>query len=350
MTVRVAIVLPPSEAFAPGAAGLISMLARRFAAPHDGFEPVVIGAPPPLPPFADVPFRAVKRVWRGGYPRAVARELRRLQPALIEVHNRPALARQLQRLGRVALFLNNDPQTMAGARTARERAELLSKVAVVASSEYLRDRFLAGLTGSVDVLANCIDLKELPPPGSREDLVLFAGRVVADKGADSFVRACARALPALAGWRAAMVGGDRFGPNNPETPFIRALRPQAASAGVAMLGYRPHAEVLAAMAGAAIVVMPSRWPEPFGVVAVEAMASGAALICSPRGALPEVAGDAALYSDPDDPEALAAAITLLATDPARRAALADAGLARARRFDLPPALDALCALRQRLLR
>ena len=68
---------------------------------------------------------------------------------------------------------------------------------------------------------------------------------------------------------------------------------------------------------------PTPWPEhlveapaqPFGLAALEALASGAALICTRQGALPEVAGEAALYVEPADPAQLAAAITSLATDP-----------------------------------
>ena len=93
-----------------------------------------------------------------------------------------------------------------------------------------------------------------------------------------------------------------------------------------MLGYRPHADVLAAMARAAIVVVPSRWQEPFGLTALEAMACGAALVCSPRGGLPEVGGDAALYADPDDPPAVAEAIVALARE-TRRATVAGRGRA-----------------------
>lgn len=199
------------------------------------------------------------------------------------------------------------------------------------------------------VLPNCINSREIPPPAPPDPAILFAGRVVADKGADVFVRACARALPSLPGWRAMLLGADRFGADSPDTKFLRALRPEAEAAGVAMTGWRPHADVLDAMSRAAIVVVPSRWPEPFGLTALEAMACGAAVLCSPRGGLPEVTGDAAVTIDPDDPDALAAAIIALARDPARRAALAEAGRARARRFDVIPAAAALAGLRQNIV-
>ncbi len=113
---------------------------------------------------------------------------------------------------------------------------------------------------------------------------------------------------------AEIIGADRFSFDSPDTGFVRMIRAAAEGANVRMLGYRDHPEVLAAMARAAIVVVPSRWPEPFGLVALEALASGAALICSPRGGLPEVAGDAAIYADPDRPAEIAAAIRALAGD------------------------------------
>jgi glycosyltransferase involved in cell wall biosynthesis len=263
-------------------------------------------------------------------------------PDLVEVHNRPELAWRLASFCRpvpVTLILNNDPQTMRGARSPAARARLLQRLAGVAcSSSYLIERLTEGVAQPARrpvLLPNCLDLREVPPPPPmRDKLILFAGRVVADKGADAFVAACARALPRLPGWRAEMVGGDRFGPDNPDTPFLRALRPVAAAAGVAMLGYRPHREVLAAMARAAIVVVPSRWPEPFGLTALEAMACRAPLLCSNRGGLGEVTGNAALAIDPDAPDALGEAIVALALDEPKRRALEAAGAARARLFSL----------------
>lgn len=357
----VAIVLPPKEGFSAEAVGAIGLLVRRLA--RQGRPSVVLGQPV-AHPFPDVAFRPVPAPrWPLGVNRAyaasAARVLRALRPALIEVHNRPDLALHLARAFPglpVALFLNNDPQDMRRARSAAERAALLGRLArVVTASDWLRRRLLDGVPAPPRppvVLPNCLDPAELPPlmpPEAREKLILFAGRMVADKGADSFVAACARALPLLPGWRAEMIGADRFSPNSPDTPFLRALRPQAAAAGIVLSGHRPHAEVLRAMARAAIVAVPSRWPEPFGLAAVEAMACGAALVASGRGGLAEVTGEAALIADPDDSAALAEAFLALARDPAHRAALAEAGRARAALFDVSRAGAALEALRAELI-
>lgn len=339
---RVAIILPPHEGFATDRAGAIGMVAHAHAR-TPGFQCTVFGGPQPST-FPDITFQGVAPAWwfpgniNLRFGAALLRRLRRLQPALIEVHNRPELALLLaRRLPRcpVLLFLHNDPQIMRRAKTARERMTLLRRLAsVVTVSDYLRGRLMDGVPAGVPqpaVLPNGICLTSLPSEQLRQRLVLFVGRVVPDKAPDVFVAACAAVLPLLPGWRAAMLGADRFGADGPETAFVRRVQAQAAAAGVQVLGYRAHTAVLEAMARAAIVVVPSRWEEPFGLVALEAMASGAALICSPRGGLPEVAGDAALYVAPE-PDALAKAILELAADPAWRQKLAEAGRKRARLF------------------
>jgi glycosyltransferase involved in cell wall biosynthesis len=208
---------------------------------------------------------------------------------------------------------------------------------------------LDAAAGRVEILHNCIDLAAVPPPTEREKLILFAGRVVPDKAPDSFIRACALALPTLRGWRAEIIGADGMSATSRETDFVRQTKIQALAAGVAMIGYRDHPLVLESMSRAAIVVVPSRWNEPFGLTALEALACGAPLIVSPRGGLPEVAGDAAVYADPDAPETIASAILALATDPARRAALSAAGRERARRFDTPVAAARLAEFRHAAL-
>lgn len=357
----VATVLPPREGFSPCAVGAIGLLVRRLALAGDGFRTVVLGATPAFPPFPDVPFVAVRGATLAGRPLTLlyacmaARVLRRLNPAVIEVHNRVKIALALAKrfpATPVLLFLHNDPQSAYGARTPRERHDLLTRLAgVVVISEWMRARFLAGVPATPRqpaLLFNCLDLAELPaqpPDASRQRQILFAGRLVHNKGADSFVAACGQALGELPGWRAIAIGADGFSAGSRETSFLRGLRTAARQAGVELAGYRDHRETMAAMAHAAIVVVPSRWEEPFGLVALEALANGAALICSARGALPEVVGDAAAYADPEDVAGLAATIIGLARDPSRRAALAARGRARARQFDVANAAAALDALR-----
>jgi glycosyltransferase involved in cell wall biosynthesis len=361
-SIPVAVVLPPREGFGPGRTGAIGMLARRLV--HTpGFQTTVYGGRQDGAVFPDVDFRPVAPSrWRFGntnvrYAAAVAGALKSRRPALIEVHNRPEIALALA--GRlpgipVSVILNNDPQAMREAASAVERGDMLRRLArVITASDYLRGRVLDGIAAPARdpvVLHNCLDLSELPPPHRRERLILFAGRVVADKAPDAFVAACAMALPHLPGWEAEIIGADRFRFDSPDTGFVQMVRAAAEGANVRMLGYRDHTEVLAAMARAAIVVVPSRWPEPFGLVALEALASGAALICSPRGGLPEVAGDVALYANPDDPAEIAAAIRTLCGDEGRRAALMDAGRQRASQFDVPVIAAQLAAIRMEALR
>jgi glycosyltransferase involved in cell wall biosynthesis len=357
----VAVVLPPREGFGPGRSGAIGLLAARLAG-TSGFETLVIGGPQLGPVFPGVAYRPVTpALWPPGstnlrYAAAVARVLKAVNPALIEVHNRPEIALALAaRLPSIPVvgFLHNDPQGMREATTPEERTALIRRLArVVTPSEYLRQRLLAGVAAPARppaVLPNCLDLSALPAPHTRDRLVLFAGRVVADKAPDAFVAACAAALPHLPGWVAEIIGADRFSFDSPDTAFVMRVRGGAEGAGVRMLGYRDHPDVLAAMTRATIVVVPSRWPEPFGLVALEAMACGAALICSPRGALAEVAGEAALYADPERPAEIAAAIRALASDEGRRVALAEAGRQRAKQFDVPVIAAQLAALRRDLL-
>jgi glycosyltransferase involved in cell wall biosynthesis len=354
----VAVVLPPRESFSPTGSGAVALLVHQLTRAPSRYRRLVVGAPC-LDPFADVAFRpAPHRLAIGGRSRRYAASVARAVGAaqMLEVHNRAEVALALARLrphSRVTLFLHNDPHTMRGLRTPAEREAATFQLAgLVCVSRYLADRVTQDAPGARAVVQpNGIDLAALPPPPTvRDQMILFAGRLVADKGADSFVAACAIALPLLPGWRAEMIGADRFSADSPITPFVKALLPRAARAGVAMAGYQPSATVMAAMARAAIVVVPSRWQEPFGMTALEAMANGAALICSGRGGLAEVVGDVALPCDPDDAGGIAAAIVRLAGDPGERARRGAAGQARAAMFDLRIAAAALDAYRDGLMR
>jgi len=93
----------------------------------------------------------------------------------------------------------------------------------------------------------------------------------------------------------------------------------------------PDEDLVALYNAASLFVLPSFY-EGFGLPVLEAMACGAPVICSDRGSLPEVAGDAALLINPDDPAGLADALERVLEDDRFRAQMRERGWANVRRF------------------
>jgi len=99
---------------------------------------------------------------------------------------------------------------------------------------------------------------------------------------------------------------------------------------VVVTGFVDDAELAALYRGAIALVMPSR-EEGFGLPALEAMASGCAVITSNAAALVEITGDAALHVEANA-ASLADAMTRIASDDSLRSTLASRGVARAKEF------------------
>jgi glycosyltransferase involved in cell wall biosynthesis len=95
---------------------------------------------------------------------------------------------------------------------------------------------------------------------------------------------------------------------------------------------------------AALALLQPSVCEGFGLPVVEAMASGTPVACSDGGALPEVAGDAALTVDSSSSEAWAAALDRLAVDQDLRSQLRSKGLARSTMFSLDNMTKGLAAI------
>jgi len=165
----------------------------------------------------------------------------------------------------------------------------------------------------------------LPP---RDSYILFVGALTVHKGLRVLLDACADLAPRAG---LLLIGTSHGAP-------IGAL-----PSGVTVVRDAPHAEVMAAWAGCAVGVVPSIWPDPCPLVAIEAMACGRPLVASAVGGLPDLVaeGETGLLVPPGDAPALRDALSRLLLDPALRERMGLAARARARRFTVSAVTDRL---------
>ena len=153
---------------------------------------------------------------------------------------------------------------------------------------------------------------------------LVAARLVPEKGVDTAIEAAA-----LAGVPLRVAG---------EGPSAAELAELAARTGapVEFTGRLDRPSLERELAGAAMLLMPSRYHEFAGYAALEAMAAGVPVIASRLGALPELVA-ANRCVPPNDPTALASRMTALWEDPELRRRDGDELIARARARHTEPA-------------
>ncbi len=114
-------------------------------------------------------------------------------------------------------------------------------------------------------------------------------------------------------------------------PILQRIRELGLEGTVSILDYVPAADMPALVSGARLVAFPSLH-EGFGLPLLEAQACGTPVVTSMTSSLPEVAGDGALFVDPCDVDALAAAMERLLRDEPLRAKLVANGFRNLQRF------------------
>jgi glycosyltransferase involved in cell wall biosynthesis len=144
---------------------------------------------------------------------------------------------------------------------------------------------------------------------------LAAGRLVSEKGFDVAIAAARAAGVPL------MIAGE-----GPDEPRLRSL---AAGAEVTFTGWVPAERLSELRAGAAVALVPSRWEEPFGYVALDALAAGVPVLVSDAGGLPEVVGAENTIAA-GDTGGWASGLRTLVDDAGERERRAQAGLERVR--------------------
>lgn len=144
------------------------------------------------------------------------------------------------------------------------------------------------------------------------DRLAFVGRLVSEKGIDTFIEAATTLGRPIA---LEVVG---------EGPLLDRLR-ATSPANVTFHGFLPPAAVRDVLVRSSALVVPSLWEEPLGLVVLEAMACGVPVIGTSVGGIPEMirSGRNGILIEPDDVPALAGAIDRIVADRRYHARLVD---------------------------
>ena len=162
------------------------------------------------------------------------------------------------------------------------------------------------------------------PPEARPRELIFVGRLVSDKGASLLLEAMALLGSAP---RLTMAG---------DGPERASLERQAADLGlqprVDFVGSQSSEQLAELLRHHEILVVPSRWQEPFGIVALEGIACGCVVVGSAAGGLAEAIGPCGVTFPNGDAQALANALSQLLADPLERDRLRRNSAAHLARF------------------
>jgi glycosyltransferase involved in cell wall biosynthesis len=187
---------------------------------------------------------------------------------------------------------------------ARRLDRFRNVTAIIVPSQFLRQQLhTEGIeAGRIYVLPNPVDIpRQAAVPGQGE-YVGYIGRISSEKGIEDFLET-ARMLPQIP-FRVAGVG--------PDESTLRRL----SSPNVTWMGFVTGPDRDLFYRQARMIVVPSRWHEPFGLAAAEPMAFGIPVIATQQGGLPEVVQDnvTGRLVSPNNPRDLARTIEQLWPD------------------------------------
>ncbi len=218
---------------------------------------------------------------------------------------------------------------------------------VIAISHATADDLMTRLDvprSKITVVHNGVDLSRWKPEPRPDDAavrvahglngpyLLCVGAANWRKNSEGVMQGLARARRQIGKSELVVAWAARLGSDDRDR-VLSAARAAGVADAVKLLGYVSDQDLAALYRGATAQVFVSR-AEGFGYPVIEAMACGCPVITSNRSSLIEIAEGAAVTVDPEDADAIADAIVLLADDNAERRRMSARGVERAARFSL----------------
>ena len=225
------------------------------------------------------------------YANKLIKELNNKNFSIVEIHNRPQLLSKISNKvkSRFIFYFHNDPISMKGSKTRKERLNILKSVEkLVFVSDWVRERFFVDidqkLKTKTEIVYPSVNKQSIV---NKQKNIIFVGRLNHSKGYDLFKDAIIRILDEFPKWNAYSIGNE-----DRRSIYINHPRHKE-------LGFIRHKETLKLLNKSEIAVVPSRWEEPFGRTALEASSCGCATIISSRGGLKETTDSAIILKKLD---------------------------------------------------
>ena len=212
---------------------------------------------------------------------------------IIEIHNRPAYIDQIKKntSSKLILYFHNDPLTMSGSKTVKERNQLLSKVDhFIFNSKWSLNRFKVGLNNfkyyknNFSVVYQSVNKPKIDFK-KKKNIISFIGKLNRAKGYDIFGNTIIKILNKYPNWSSIVIGDE-------PREKLTFKHPNLIN-----YGYKDHKFILKKLEKTSISVICSRWNEPLGRASLEACSRGSVPIITNKGGLPETSNSAIIIND-----------------------------------------------------
>ena len=305
------IILPYKELFSPNKASAVSLTVHNSAQFSNYKSSIRVFGQHTDSPFKDIQYIGIKtnRILHLGnnksilinYIKLINLEIEKHTNVkrIIEIHNRPYLfnlaIKKIFSLP-ISLHFHNDPRDMKGSKTPKQRVNIASKAsAVYFVSQYIKNCFLEGINQSFEnlhVLPNAIERKLINKPIKRKEII-FVGRLVPEKGCHIYIDAIRKLVLKYPDWNFKIIGANKAGQINLKTNYEKKIIKDFESLGsnVKYLGFIKNDKVQLYLQKSSILVIPSIWQEPSGLIALEGLANANAIIASKVGGMAEILED-----------------------------------------------------------
>ena len=286
---KISILLPYKENFSPKYAGAVSLFVKDTSIRSKYKNNITVYGYTEYKDrfpvnYKNIPFD--KKLFQSG-SRSYVNNFLKLEKKqisnIIEIHNRPNYLDFFNEKIKknIVLYFHNDPITMVGSKTKKQRIELFNRTKkIIFNSEWSKQRFLRDLdkifykSEKLQVIYQSTNKVKVNFK-KKNNWITFVGKLNRAKGYDLFGKAILRILNKYPNWKGIVIGDE------PREKLIFSHK------NLLKLGFLKHEKVLDIFRQSTIAVACSRWNEPLGRTGLEASSRGCAVIISNRGGLPE---------------------------------------------------------------